>query len=103
MGGTLADTPVRYDAIDSRKKGEAGRSREHTPVQRAPTSAASVMSGDGRISTPEQLESYLPAVERTLPSEILDRIDELVAPGVTINPGDNSYGAHELLPHARRR
>ena len=53
--------------------------------------------------TMEQLESYLPAVERTLSSEILDRIDELVAPGVTINPGDNSYGAHELLPHARRR
>ena len=53
--------------------------------------------------TMEQLESYLPAAELDLPPEVLDRIDELVAPGVTINPDDNSYGSHELLPAARRR
>ncbi len=53
--------------------------------------------------TMEQLESYLPAADITLPTEVLDRIDELVAPGVTINPDDNSYGAHELQPSARRR
>ena len=29
---------------------------------------------------------------------MLDRIDELVAPGVTVNPDDNSYGDHELTP-----
>ena len=53
--------------------------------------------------TMEQLESYLPAAELTLSGEVLDRIDALVAPGVTINPEDNSYGAHELLASARRR
>lgn len=53
--------------------------------------------------TMEQLESYLPAAELTLSTEILDRIDELVAPGVTLNPDDNSYGTHELSPAARRR
>lgn len=53
--------------------------------------------------TMEQLESYLPAADITLSTEILDRIDELVAPGVTVNPDDNSYGAHELTPAARRR
>ncbi len=53
--------------------------------------------------TMEQLESYLPAAEITLSTEVLDRIDELVAPGVTVNPDDNSYGAHELLPGNRRR
>jgi len=53
--------------------------------------------------TMEQLESYLPAAELTLSSAVLDRIDELVSPGVTLNPDDNSYGAHELLPRARRR
>ncbi|QDE35580.1 aldo/keto reductase [Microbacterium foliorum] len=53
--------------------------------------------------TMEQLESYLPAADITLSTEILDRIDELVAPGVTVNPDDNSYGAHELTPTARRR
>src|SRR3954462_589106 len=42
--------------------------------------------------TMEQLESQLPAAEAALSSETLDRIDEIVAPGVTINPADNSYG-----------
>ena len=35
--------------------------------------------------------------------KLVDRIDEIVAPGETINPDDHSYGAHELLPTARRR
>jgi aryl-alcohol dehydrogenase-like predicted oxidoreductase len=53
--------------------------------------------------TMEQLVSQLPAAEVTLSTEVLDRIDELVAPGVTLNPDDNSYGAAELTPAARRR
>lgn len=53
--------------------------------------------------TMEQLESYLPAADLQLSSDVLDRIDALVAPGVTINPDDNSYGMHELQPAARRR
>ncbi len=53
--------------------------------------------------TMDQLESYLPAAELTLSTDVLDRIDQIVAPGVTINPDDNSYGAHELVPAARRR
>ena len=53
--------------------------------------------------TMEQLESQLTAATITLSSEVLDRIDELVAPGVTLNPDDNSYGTTELAPAARRR
>jgi aryl-alcohol dehydrogenase-like predicted oxidoreductase len=53
--------------------------------------------------TMEQLESQLPAAEVTLTADILDRIDQLAAPGVTINPDDNSYGEAELTPAARRR
>jgi aryl-alcohol dehydrogenase-like predicted oxidoreductase len=53
--------------------------------------------------TMEQLVSQLPAADVTLATEVLDRIDELVAPGVTMNPDDNSYGANELTPSARRR
>jgi len=53
--------------------------------------------------TMEQLVSQLPAADVTLSTEILDRIDELVAPGVTMNPDDNSYGASELTTTARRR
>jgi aryl-alcohol dehydrogenase-like predicted oxidoreductase len=53
--------------------------------------------------TMDQLESQLPAADVTLRDEVLDRIDELAAPGVTINPADNSYGVTELTPSARRR
>jgi hypothetical protein len=51
----------------------------------------------------EQLESYLPAADLALSTEVLDRIDELVAPGVTVNPDDNSYGDRTLTTAARRR
>jgi hypothetical protein len=51
----------------------------------------------------EQLESYLPAADITLSTDVLDRIDELVAPGVTLNPEDNSYGDQTLTATARRR
>jgi aryl-alcohol dehydrogenase-like predicted oxidoreductase len=53
--------------------------------------------------TMAQLESYLPAASVALTADVLDRIDEIVEPGVTVNPDDNSYGAHELTPRARRR
>ncbi|WP_375389567.1 aldo/keto reductase [uncultured Amnibacterium sp.] len=53
--------------------------------------------------TMEQLESQLPAADVVLSDDVLDRIDQLVAPGTTINPDDNSYGADELTPAARRR
>ena len=53
--------------------------------------------------TLEQLESQLPAADAVLDTATLDRIDEIVAPGVTINPEDNSYGTDELEPTARRR
>ena len=53
--------------------------------------------------TIDQLESQLPAADITLSSETLDRIDDIVAPGVTINPDDNSYGTTELTSEARRR
>jgi aryl-alcohol dehydrogenase-like predicted oxidoreductase len=53
--------------------------------------------------TMDQLESQLAGAEVTLSADILDRIDKLVAPGVTINPDDNSYGEAELVATARRR
>ena len=53
--------------------------------------------------TMAQLESQLSAADVTLSTEVLDRIDELVAPGVTLNADDNSYGAAELAAPNRRR
>jgi aryl-alcohol dehydrogenase-like predicted oxidoreductase len=53
--------------------------------------------------TMEQLESQLPGADVTLTVDVLDQIDKLVAPGVTINPDDNSYGEAELTPAMLRR
>jgi hypothetical protein len=33
----------------------------------------------------------------------LDRIDEIVRPGVNLNPADTSYGEQVLQPALRRR
>ncbi|MEU4896376.1 hypothetical protein AB0B12_08200 [Streptomyces sp. NPDC044780] len=38
-----------------------------------------------------------------LSTDVLDRVDEIVAPGVTVNPADNSYGDFELRADQRRR
>ena len=53
--------------------------------------------------TMEHLDSQLPAAAVTLEAAVLDRIDEIVAPGVTVNPADNSYGEQVLQPQLRRR
>ena len=53
--------------------------------------------------TMEQLESQLPAAEVALPDDVLDRIDEIVAPGTNINPADGGWGSPFLEPAARRR
>jgi aryl-alcohol dehydrogenase-like predicted oxidoreductase len=51
----------------------------------------------------EHLESQLPAAAIDLPEEVLDRIDEIVPAGVTINPADNGWVSPALQPAARRR
>ncbi|MZD08699.1 aldo/keto reductase [Streptomyces sp. SID5785] len=54
--------------------------------------------------TVEQLTDQLAAAEVRLDDEILDRIDEIVAPGVTLNPADVEYRSVALTdPEARRR
>ena len=53
--------------------------------------------------TMEQLESQLPAADVVLDQALLDRIDEIVRPGVNLNPADTSYGEQVLEPPLRRR
>ncbi|MEU1707668.1 aldo/keto reductase [Streptomyces sp. NPDC005706] len=53
--------------------------------------------------TTEQLEAFLSAADITLSYDVLDAIAEIVAPGVTVNPVDNSYGDFELRADQRRR
>ncbi|HEX8345024.1 MAG TPA: aldo/keto reductase [Actinoplanes sp.] len=54
--------------------------------------------------TLEHLESQLGAAKVTLPADVLDRIDAIVPPGVTLNPADAGYQPPSLTdPTARRR
>src|SRR3954449_5054272 len=53
--------------------------------------------------TMEQLQSQLPAADVVLDAATLDRIDDIVKPGVNLNPADTSYGEHVLAPALRRR
>ena len=53
--------------------------------------------------TMEHLESQLPAWELELDDDLLDAIDEIVPPGVNLNPPDSGYVNPALEPGARRR
>jgi aryl-alcohol dehydrogenase-like predicted oxidoreductase len=52
---------------------------------------------------PEQLESHLTAAGVHLPDEVLDRIDELVPPGTTLNPEDVGWAPPALTDPRLRR
>jgi len=53
--------------------------------------------------TMEHLESQLAAADVVLSDEVLDRIDEINPPGVTINHLDNGWTQPALQPPERRR
>ena len=53
--------------------------------------------------TMDQLESQLGALEVSLDAELLDRIDEIVQPGTTLNPADAGYESPALTDSTLRR
>jgi aryl-alcohol dehydrogenase-like predicted oxidoreductase len=53
--------------------------------------------------TMEHLESQLKAVDVELSDDVLDRIDEIVPPGTTVNPADTGWDSPDLEASARRR
>jgi aryl-alcohol dehydrogenase-like predicted oxidoreductase len=54
--------------------------------------------------TMDHLESYLASDDTPLPTDVLDRIDEIVPPGHTVNVADNMWGtATSALEAAARR
>ena len=53
--------------------------------------------------TLEHLESQLGAAKVTLTRDVLDRIDEIVPPGTTLNPADAGYQPPSLTDPAHRR
>jgi aryl-alcohol dehydrogenase-like predicted oxidoreductase len=53
--------------------------------------------------TMEHLESQLTAADVELSADVLDRVDEIVPPGVNLNPTDAGYQNPALTPAALRR
>jgi aryl-alcohol dehydrogenase-like predicted oxidoreductase len=53
--------------------------------------------------TIEHLESQLTALDVQLSDDVLDRIDEIVPPGVNVNPTDGGWQNPALEAEARRR
>ena len=52
--------------------------------------------------TMDQLQTQLAAADVVLNDDVLDRIDDIVPPGTTINPADSSFDNPALTPAARR-
>ena len=95
---------AKLEAADAlaRLADEAGLSLIHVAlafVIRHPTVTAAIIGP----RTAEQLESQLGAAEVQLDTALLDRIDEVVAPGTTVNPTDAGWTNPALAPAARRR
>jgi hypothetical protein len=51
----------------------------------------------------EHLESQLAAADVILDEAVLDRIDEIVPPGINLNPADGGWQSPALERAARRR
>jgi aryl-alcohol dehydrogenase-like predicted oxidoreductase len=95
---------VKLEAADAlgRLADEAGISLIHMAlafVIRHPAVTAAIIGP----RTIEQLESQLGAAEVELDDALLDRIDEIVAPGTNLNPADAGWTNPALSPAARRR
>ena len=95
---------AKLDAADAlgQLADEAGISLIHMAlafVIRHPAITAAIIGP----RTMEQLESQLGAVDVDLDDALLDRIDEIVAPGTTLNPTDAGWTNLALDPAALRR
>ena len=53
--------------------------------------------------TMEHLESQLPGADAVLSDDVLDRIDEIVPPGLNVNPNETGWTNPALEPSALRR
>jgi aryl-alcohol dehydrogenase-like predicted oxidoreductase len=101
---SLPENQRKLEVVDAlaRLADEAGLSLIHIAlafVIRHPAVTAAIIGP----RTMEQLESQLGAVDVELDDALLDRIDELVAPGTNLNPADAGYSNPDLEPTARRR
>jgi aryl-alcohol dehydrogenase-like predicted oxidoreductase len=86
---TQLGVQAKAEAVDKLAKlaAGAGSSLPHLAVAfvMAHLAVTSVLIGPRR---PEHLADLLAGAETELTEDVLDRIDEIVAPGVDVNPGD---------------
>jgi aryl-alcohol dehydrogenase-like predicted oxidoreductase len=87
---------------DPRLADEAGLSMIHLALAFV-TSHPAITSAIVGPRTMEHLDSQLGAADVVLTSEILDKIDEIVPPGTTLNPPDRGYEPPALTDPALRR
>jgi aryl-alcohol dehydrogenase-like predicted oxidoreductase len=89
---TLPANAVKLDAIAELKKlaAEIGRPLTHLALAfvRAHPGVTSAIIGP---RTREQLDDLLAGADLVLGADVLDRIDEIVPPGVDLNPADADY------------
>jgi aryl-alcohol dehydrogenase-like predicted oxidoreductase len=101
---TLPANQAKLEAADAlaRLAEESGMSLIHMAIAfviRHPAITAAIIGP----RTMEQLESQLGAADVELDTAVLDRIDEIVAPGMTVNPTDAGWTNPALAAEARRR
>ena len=95
---------AKLDAADALAElaGESGMTLVHMAIAFAiehPAVTAAIIGP----RTMEQLETQLGAADVRLGTELLDRIDAIVAPGTTINPADAGWTNPALDAAVRRR
>jgi aryl-alcohol dehydrogenase-like predicted oxidoreductase len=101
---SLPGNQLKLDAVDrlAGLAAEAGMSLIHLAL-------AFVLNHPGVTSaiigprTMEHLDSHLGAADVTLSTDLLDQIDEIVPPGVNLNPADRGYVPPALVTPALRR
>jgi aryl-alcohol dehydrogenase-like predicted oxidoreductase len=101
---SLPENQAKLDAVDTlaRLAEDAGLTLVDMAIAfviRHPAVTAAIIGP----RTMEQLESQLGAADVQLDDALLDRIDEIVAPGTNLNPADAGWTNPALAPAARRR
>jgi aryl-alcohol dehydrogenase-like predicted oxidoreductase len=96
--------PAKFDAVErlSAIAADAGISLTHLSLAWA-TEHPAVTSALIGPRTEEQLDDLLGASAVVLGSDVLDAIDDVVAPGVDLNPADAGWTPPGLAVSARRR
>ena len=98
------ENQAKFDAVEELQKvaSDAGCSLTHLAlawVVRHPAVTSAIVGP----RTAEQLDDLLAGQDVVLDDAVLDRIDEIVPPGRTLNPADAGYTAPSLEDRAARR